>query len=234
MVVCVSDYGTVRELLNPMGDALSGRTLVNLTSGTPQEARDTAAWAAQRAIDYLDGAIMAIPPAIGQPETLLFYGGSQAAFDAHEPVLRALGGGNATYLGPDTGVALLYDLGLLAILWTTTAGYLHALALVGTAGIAPSDFLPFATAWPEHVLGPDLADTAAEVAAGEYETDVSSLDVNKAAMAHLVQASQAAGVSVDVITPIQALLDRKVEAGHGAQSLASLIDLLKQPAPIAA
>lgn len=190
---------------------------MNLTSGTPQEARDTAAWAAQRAIDYLDGAIMAIPPAIGQPETLLFYGGSQAAFDAHEPVLRALGG-NATYLGPDTGVALLYDLGLLAILWTTTAGYLHALALVGTAGIAPSDFLPFATAWHEHVLGPDLADTAAEVAAGEYETDVSSLDVNKAAMAHLVQASQAAGVSVDVITPIQALLDRKVEAGHGPRA----------------
>ncbi len=234
MVVSVSDYGTVRELLNPMGDALSGRTLVNLTSGTPQEARDRAAWAAQRAIDYLDGAIMAIPPAIGQPETLLFSGGSQAAFDAHEPVLRALGGANATYLGPDTGVALLYDLGLLAILWTTTAGYLHALALVGTAGIAPSYFLPFATAWHEHVLGPDLADTAAEVAAGEYETDVSSLDVNKAAMAHLVQASQAAGVSVDVITPIQALLDRKVEAGHGAQRLASLIDLLKQPAPIAA
>lgn len=232
VVVCVSDYDTARALLDPLGDVLSGRVLVNLTSGTPAQARETAAWAARRSIDYLDGAIMAIPPGIGQQETLIFYGGSQSAFDAHESTLKALGG-ESTYLGPDTGVPLLYDLGLLAMLWATTAGYLHALALVGTAGIAPADFLPYAAAWFEHVLAPDLAATAAEVTKGEYMTEISSLDVNKAAMDHLVQASQTAGISVDAMTPIQAFLDRQVAEGHGAKSLASLIELFKQPTPTA-
>lgn len=233
VIVCVSDYETARELLAPVGDVLSGRVLVNLTSGTPEQARDTAAWAGERGIDYLDGAIMAIPAGIGQPETLLFYGGSRAAFEAHLPTLAALGGDN-TYLGSDPGVPLLYDLGLLGMLWTATAGHLHALALVGTAGVAPADFEPFASAWLEHVIAPDLADTAAEVTAGEYATDVSSLAVNQAAIDHLVQTSRAAGVSTDVMTPIQALIDRQVAAGRGAESLASLVELLRQPEPISA
>jgi 3-hydroxyisobutyrate dehydrogenase-like beta-hydroxyacid dehydrogenase len=62
IVVCVSTYGVVRELLDPLGDALADRTLVNLTTGTPRQAREMAAWAKERGVDYLDGAIMAIPP----------------------------------------------------------------------------------------------------------------------------------------------------------------------------
>lgn len=34
VVVCVSSYDAVREIVEPLGDALPGRVLVNLTSGT--------------------------------------------------------------------------------------------------------------------------------------------------------------------------------------------------------
>lgn len=227
--VCLSDYDAIRGLLDPLEPAgLSGRTLINLTSGTPEEARELAAWAGDHSVDYLDGAIMAIPQMVGEPETLLFYSGSSSVFESHEPTLKALGG-NSVYLGPDPGVALLYDLGLLAMLWTSTAGYLHALALVGTAGVPPQDFLPFAQAWAEQLLVPDLSDTAQEVAGGDYTTDVSSIDVNKAAMDHLVRTSAAAGLSNQVMAPIKALFDRQVAEGHGALSLASTIELIKQP-----
>jgi 3-hydroxyisobutyrate dehydrogenase-like beta-hydroxyacid dehydrogenase len=231
-VVCVSDYDAVRQTLEPVGEQLSGRVLVNLTSGTPAEARSVAAWAAERGADYLDGAIMATPPLIGRPETLILYGGSRAAFEAHSPTLRALGGQTA-FLAEDVGVPLLYDLALLGMLWTATAGYLHALALVGSAGVEPADFLPFASTWFEHVLTPDLADTAAEVAAGDFATEVSSIHVNQVAMDHLIEASRAAGIATEVMLPIKSLLDRQVGQGRGAESLAGLIELLRRPAPTA-
>src|SRR4051812_20584378 len=44
VVVCVLDYRAVRSILD--ADALKGRTLVNLTGGSPQQAREMAGWAA--------------------------------------------------------------------------------------------------------------------------------------------------------------------------------------------
>ncbi|MGH4021947.1 MAG: NAD(P)-binding domain-containing protein [Pseudonocardiaceae bacterium] len=50
-VVCVLDHTAVREVIDAAGGALSGRVLVDLTSGTPQDARETARWAAQLGAD---------------------------------------------------------------------------------------------------------------------------------------------------------------------------------------
>jgi 3-hydroxyisobutyrate dehydrogenase-like beta-hydroxyacid dehydrogenase len=61
VVICVLDHAAVRRVLNTAGDSLTGRVLVDLTSGTPDDARDTSALAVQRGTDYLDGAIMAVP-----------------------------------------------------------------------------------------------------------------------------------------------------------------------------
>ncbi len=65
VVVCLLNYDTVYEALGARGDALSGRVLVNLSNGTPAQARDMAKWATERGADYLDSGIMAIPPLIG-------------------------------------------------------------------------------------------------------------------------------------------------------------------------
>jgi len=43
VIACVLDYRALREILSTAGDALAGRTVVNLTNGTPTEARETAA-----------------------------------------------------------------------------------------------------------------------------------------------------------------------------------------------
>lgn len=58
VIVCVLDYDAVHAIIRPLGDALKGRTLVNLTADAPFRARQTADWAAGREIHYLDGAIM--------------------------------------------------------------------------------------------------------------------------------------------------------------------------------
>ncbi|MET9928539.1 MULTISPECIES: NAD(P)-binding domain-containing protein [unclassified Streptomyces] len=228
VVVCLSTDEAVHQVLDPEVENLKDRVLVNLTSSTPEEARATAAWAERHGITYLDGAIMATPPLVGQPQALIFYGGSAPAFEDHQETLRVLGGA-ATYLGDDTGLPSLYDVALLGILWSTVAGNIQALALLGTEGVTAEAFLPYATAWLNHVAVPYLPRLAEEVDRQDYATDVSTLNVNKEAIAHLVSASRSQGVSADLVLPFQALIERRVARGHGSDSLSSLIEELRNP-----
>lgn len=41
-VVCVLDYAAMHDILDPQAGTLAGRTLVNLTNGTPEAAREAA------------------------------------------------------------------------------------------------------------------------------------------------------------------------------------------------
>lgn len=225
VIVCLSTYETVYAALGAAEGELAGKVLVNLTSGTPDQARAMGTWAAERDVGYLDGAIMAVPPLIGKPQALIFYGGDRTQYAQHEATLGALGG--ATYLGPDAGLPLLYDVALLGVLWSTLAGYLHALALIGTADVAAGDFHRHAQAWMEHAVVPSLAQKAAEVDRGDYATQVSTLSVNQAAIAHLIDASQERGINADMMLAIQGLIDRRVADGHESESLASLIEAIR-------
>ena len=54
VVICVLDNDAVRQLLHPLAGKLTGRVLVNLSTGTPAEARELAGWAAGQGAEYLD------------------------------------------------------------------------------------------------------------------------------------------------------------------------------------
>jgi 3-hydroxyisobutyrate dehydrogenase-like beta-hydroxyacid dehydrogenase len=167
---------------------------------------------------------MAVPQGIGTPGARILYSGSEPAFDAQREVLSVLG--EPVFLGEDAGLAALYDLALLGIMWSTMGGFLHALALVGTEGVTPSTFTPMATAWLSAVGG-FLPGIAAQVASGGYETDVSALDINAAGLGLLVETSRAQGISTEVPAVFRELFDRAVAAGHGAHAIASVIEEIR-------
>jgi len=225
VVICVSDYAAVREIIGGVGAGLAGRAIVNLTSGQPEQAREMASWLEAQGAAYLDGAILAIPPGIGLPETLLLYSGSQPAFQEYEPLLLLLGG-RTTYLGDAPGLAALYDMALLSMMYTLYGGFLHALALVGTSGVSGAAFMPFAVPMLNEIVSwlPPFAD---DIDTGSYATDISSLDINKDGIAHIVETSEHLGISADVLRPVQAMIDQRVADGHGRDGLPSLIDVLR-------
>lgn len=228
VVVCVSDYDAVSEVLDAAGQALTGRTLVNLTSGTPEQCRQAAARVREAGVNYLDGAIMAIPPFIGQPQAMLLYSGSKPVFDENEALLESLGTG--IYLGEDAGLAALYDLGLLCSMWSMLIGYFHAAALVGTENVSAAEFTPLVSGWLTGLIG-FLPQVAEEIDKRDYATDVSKLAASAAGLEHLVHASQAQGISVDVVAPIKNLIDRGMTAGYAEDSLSALMELIRQPTP---
>ncbi|WP_339321725.1 hypothetical protein [Paenibacillus sp. FSL W8-0194] len=94
---------------------------------------------------------------------------------------------NSPFLNEDTGVPTLYDLAMLALLWSTSAGWLHSFALIGTAGVEAAVFQPYADSWYKNVVATDRSDKlAAQINTGEYpNTAGSSLGLNAAGLACL-------------------------------------------------
>ncbi|ADB51393.1 NAD(P)-binding domain-containing protein [Conexibacter woesei] len=131
-VVCLLDDSTVRDTLGPIAGELSGRTIVNLTSGSPQQARDQAAWVAAHGAAYLDGGILAVPPTVGTPGAFLLYSGARDLFARVEQAVAPLG--RPLWVGEDHGHAALYDIAALSGMYGLSAGAHHAVALVAAVG----------------------------------------------------------------------------------------------------
>ncbi|WTW99847.1 NAD(P)-binding domain-containing protein [Streptomycetaceae bacterium NBC_01309] len=222
LIVCVRDYRAVREFLDPVADALSGRTLVNLTSGSSAEAREMAVWAAGHGAAYLDGAIMMTPPGIGQPDTVLLYGGPTDVFAAHADTLRLLGGAT-THLSEDTGLASLYDVALLGIMWGSLNGFVHAAALLAADGVPAKDFLPFATAWLGAV-GVFSGVVADQVDSGDFAAVDASLASHLPPIEHLIDESRARGVDASLPEFTRGLVAAAIARGHEGDGYARLID----------
>ncbi|GGS39133.1 NAD(P)-dependent oxidoreductase [Streptomyces violaceus] len=225
-IICVTDYQVVRELFGASDVELDGTALVNLTSGDSAQARETARWAEQRGARYLDGAIMAVPPAIGTAEAVILHSGSEADFEAHKPTLDALG--TVTYLGADHGLASLYDVAGLAMMWSVLNAWLQGTALLRTAGVDAATYAPFAQRIAAGVAE-WLPGYARQIDSGSFPAEVSALETDARAMAHLIEESEAVGVNAELPKLIKAMADRSIAAGHGGEQYPVLIEEFGKP-----
>lgn len=227
VIVCLTTNDHVRGLLAPEAEALAGRTLVNLTNGTPRQARELADWAADHGITYLDGGIMAVPQMIATPAAYIFYSGTdEAAFTAHRPTLEALAA--TKWVGKDPGFAALYDLSLLTGMYGMAAGVAQAFALTGSEGVPARDLAPLLRDFVVAMTDGIVAGAAEALDSDRHLTDVSNLAMNREAFPNFLAAYAEQGLRTDLFEPFQALLDRAVDAGHGADGFSRLTLLLKQ------
>ncbi|MEU3723494.1 NAD(P)-binding domain-containing protein [Streptomyces sp. NPDC031705] len=221
-IVCLTDYQAVHELLD--ASELKGTTLLNLTSGNSAQAREAARWAEQRGARYVDGAIMAIPSTIGTPEAVILLSGP------HLQDLDALG--TVTHLGTDPGLASLYDVAGLAMMWSVLNAWLQGTALLRTAGVDAATYAPFARQMAAGVAE-WLPGYAQQIDDGSFPAEVSALETDARAMAHLIEESEASGVNAELPKLFKAMADRAIAAGHGAEQYPVLIEEFAKPQPTA-
>ncbi|CAM5283015.1 NAD(P)-dependent oxidoreductase [Streptomyces griseomycini] len=229
VVACLLDDASVGAALEDAD--LTGRDLVNLTTGTPEEGRSRAAWAEARGARFLDGGIMAVPPMIGDAESggYVFYSGSGALFDEHRDTLAVPAG--TRYVGEDPGFAALHDVALLSAMSGLFAGVTHAFALIRREDIAPKDFAPLLASWLT-AMTPSVHLTAERLESGDYtEGVVSNLAMQSAGNATLLRTAGEQGVSAELLTPYMDLMARRVADGHGDEDGAGMVDLLTREAP---
>jgi 3-hydroxyisobutyrate dehydrogenase-like beta-hydroxyacid dehydrogenase len=227
-LLCLNDYATAYAVLAGAEEALAGRALVNLNSGTPREAEQAAAWAERIGVAYLDGAIMVPPPLIGKPGSVLLYSGPRDVFDRHRSALDALG--DSRFLGAEPGLAVLYNAALLEMMYTTVNGWLHATALVGSSGVKPTEFAELAFGWfvPTVLNSEGFLAQAADLDRAAYPGELGTLEMNLNALDHIARASEERGVRADQPRLLRAIAERGVALGHGHRNYYALLEVFKR------
>ncbi|WP_437971960.1 NAD(P)-binding domain-containing protein [Sorangium sp. So ce260] len=228
VVVCVADYQATYGLLEAtqVASALAGKVLVQLSTGTPQDARHGEAWAKERGVDYLDGAILAVPSQMGKPESSIIVSGSEAAFQKSKTLLERMAG-TVSYLGEQVGSASALDLAFISFVFAGLIGFYHGARICEAEGLRVGDF------------GSMLADIAPAIGAmvkqdgdaiqdGTFQSAESSVEMcSRGAEIVLRQAREA---RIDAVIPAFAsgLFRKGVLAGYGAESPGALIKVLRK------
>ncbi|MFJ3721432.1 NAD(P)-dependent oxidoreductase [Streptomyces sp. NPDC090045] len=229
VVVCLLDDSSVGSALD--GVDLTGKDLVNLTTGTPAEGRARAAWAEERGARFVDGGIMATPSMIGAPEAggYVFYSGSRALFDTHRTTLEVPAG--ARFVGEDAGHAALHDVALLSAMWGMFAGISHAYALIEGEDIAPKDLAPLLSEWLG-AMGFFIGNAAERLTSRDFTSGVvSNLAMQVTGTGTMLRTSEEQGVSTELVSPYVDLLRRRLAAdpaAHGGEDTTGAILLLKR------
>jgi 3-hydroxyisobutyrate dehydrogenase-like beta-hydroxyacid dehydrogenase len=233
VVVNVNDYKTSDRLLRPddVAKELRGKLLVQLTTGTPRQAREMAAWAGQHGIQYLDGAIMATPNFIGEPACTILYSGPGDPFEKYKPAFLALGG-NAVYVGSDVGHASALDGAVLVSMYGTLFGVLQGVSISEAEKLPLDAYMNYVKAFAPVVDG-GVLDFVKRIRDGRFaadETTLATIDIHHGGVQHLLELCKEHGIHSGVPDAFDQILQAAVKAGHGPDDFAALIKVLREGA----
>lgn len=228
VVICVHDYPAVNQLLTDLADksSLSGKTIINLTTGSTGEIQALERWLKQHGASYLAGAIQVAPDQLGRPDTTILVSGNQAAFTQYENLLRVFGG-NIKYLGGEAPAASAMDLATLAWLYGSYIGLLHGAALVEQANLRLSLFsdimaeiTPGFTKFFQHELQ--------VIERNEFPITQSPLSISVSATQRIRDAVGENGFDTSFFESVANLLRKAQADGYQQQELAALIKVIRQ------
>ena len=229
IMVCLTSYAATRNLLDTADIVpyLSGRTLVQLGTGTPSEARENEAWMRERSGDYLDVTIGPYPEGIGDKDSRFFISGSKTAYELSLPYLKHFGG-DLRYLGENVGAANTLDLAELIYFLAEFIGFAHAARICEVEGVGLDQF---ASLFRRGVPGRDLAGM---VHANNYVVGAihpgASVTVWEGALQSIQNHAQVNSINSEVPDFISRLFKRAIATGYGEEDVAALVKVLREGA----
>jgi 3-hydroxyisobutyrate dehydrogenase-like beta-hydroxyacid dehydrogenase len=223
ILVCIDSYQTTRNLLQneDVVARMSGRTLVQLSTGTPREAQESAAWCSQHNVTYIDGAIECLPTEVGTERALFLFAGPEQAFLTIDPLFECLGG-DRRYFGDNIRAPAALDLAWLSQRLGQMIGALHGICLCESEGV---DVAHFEGLLPEGDRGRMLANRITE---RRYQDPDATVAVWDAVSRRFQQQARDAGVGSEFPDFIAKLLRRAIRAGYGGEDMAALVKVLRK------
>jgi 3-hydroxyisobutyrate dehydrogenase-like beta-hydroxyacid dehydrogenase len=141
----------------------------------------------------------------------------------HESLLAVIG--RVDYVGEDPALAQLFYQAQLTIFLTSLSAYLHATALVGSAGVAPEKYVPWAAEVFDN-LSYYLPEAAENIAHGQHPGERANIVMMGATADHIVGASTEAKLDLALPQAVKSLYDRAIAAGRGGETWTSLYEVI--------
>jgi 3-hydroxyisobutyrate dehydrogenase-like beta-hydroxyacid dehydrogenase len=220
VISVVSDFSALHEALG-QDPPLAGRTLVNLSTGSPAQAADMQARVRSLGGAYLDGVIGAFPEEIGQEGCLVNYAGDGAAFDKVRPVLSALGSG-LRHVSTDVGVPAALDSAVVGLFFIPAlAAFGEAVGHLHRRGVdlnLVAQNLDRTVA----ILGHQMHDLLTAVLQGDHDTDQATIDTYLHAAEGFLHDVQSVGDQGRLLATALGLMSEAQAAGHGARGMSAV------------
>lgn len=228
VVLSLTDYQAMHDILGPATAALAGRTVVNLSSDSPDRTREGAAWATGHGARFLTGGVMVPAPMVGTEAAYVYYSGPEELLEAHRDTLATIGA--PRYLGEDPGLAQLMYQANLDVFLTALAALMHATALLESAGVRPTAALPelLETLAGTGAILEAGENPGAQLEAGEHPGHLSTVTMMGATADHVVAASEAVGVDTGLPAAVQAYYTWAREHGYGGDNWTRIIDAMRK------
>jgi 3-hydroxyisobutyrate dehydrogenase-like beta-hydroxyacid dehydrogenase len=212
-IMCVLDYAAADAILAEPGvaSAISGKTLVQLTTGVPAQVYAQQAKVRENGGHFLAGGILAYPRSIGRPNCLIVYAGDPI-FEQHRATLLSLAG-SSQYLGTDPAAAIGAYFALSSYMISTLALFFETAAVSRHYGISIDTYYSLARIVTDEILE-GIRDGAHRVATGDFDGKLASIDLTIAGMEEVCKTFRQTGMPVKMT---EALVDAlKIASADGA------------------
>ncbi|RDI46808.1 3-hydroxyisobutyrate dehydrogenase-like beta-hydroxyacid dehydrogenase [Nocardia mexicana] len=221
-VLSLTHYGVMYDVLGPAADRLRGKVIVNLSSDSPEKAREGAAWVRSHGAQFLSGGVMSAGDNITHPASYIFYSGPREVFDTHAELLRPLS--PQEYLGTDDGVSQVFYQALLTTFHPWLLSFEQAMAMIQRSGHDLDQFLPYA----QRSAGayPFFMEEWIEAAKAGGWGDLSSSKMMDAGAQHIIDASEEVGVDATLSHTAQGFWRKSIAASEQAGRPVSVFELM--------
>jgi 3-hydroxyisobutyrate dehydrogenase-like beta-hydroxyacid dehydrogenase len=217
----LTDYQVMFDLLD--GQAVDGKVIINLSSDTPATTRRAAQWAEQRGATLIVGGVMVPEELVATESAYVFYSGPESVVRQYESILAVIG--RVDFVGEDPALAQLFYQAQLDVYLTSLAAYLHATALIGSAGIAADKYLPYASEIFDN-LSYYLPEAAENIARRQHPGERANIIMMGATADHIVGASTEAKLDLALPQAVKSLYDRAIAAGRGGETWTTLYEVI--------
>jgi 3-hydroxyisobutyrate dehydrogenase-like beta-hydroxyacid dehydrogenase len=222
VLICIDNYAGTDTMLqsDEVLPLLMGRTVVQLSTGTPKEAREASEWMTTRGVAYLDGAILAGPDSIGTENAQILLSGDEAAYDRAGKLLECLGGA-VRYLGTNIRAASALDLAWLSTCYGRFMAIIHAASLCKSEEVGIDEFISL---FPDN---PDIQHYAKVIHEESFHECTATLQVWGAALQLIQQQGVDANINTEIPDFVASFFKKAVDAGYGEKNVMSLFKVLR-------
>jgi 3-hydroxyisobutyrate dehydrogenase-like beta-hydroxyacid dehydrogenase len=224
VIICLGSTDDVRGVLDTIEpDRLAGRTVLNVTTGTPDEAHSLRDWAQEHQLSYLDAAIAAYPEQIGTQPARILVAGDEQLWKAHQAAVCDLAG-SSMHVGADHGAANVIDAAMTGAFYISSlVSFIEATRFMSGFGVS-YEVLADLVGYSVSVLEGELQKILRRIADGAFSTDEATLNVYAEASEAFAAGMGAQG-DASIIRATARVLRQAVEAGLGDADIAAVFTL---------
>jgi len=226
IIICMIDKAASQGVLSSLDPLLnmSGKTIVNMSTGTVDDVQRIAKRVGQHNGLYVDAGIMCYPKDIGGQHTTILYSGNSDAYHAHESTLKVLAG-NPKFLGADPAACTPTYLALYAFYFGAFAAWLEGAVLASCAGVSVQDFKALSPIM-SNMLVDGIKTAADRIAASDFAGEQASVDVHVAGQEVVLDALQRANAPHASTDAYLSYCRLAQTAGMGELDIASLFNAM--------